>query len=452
MGNLRQKKTLIKSKLILLREKLFLKSKKEKKFKFYTLYGLIYRADVLQAAWKQVERNGGAAGVDGQTIDNIKSAPEGVEKFLKEIERDLREKTYKPQPVKRVYIPKPNGKLRPLGIPTIKDRVVQMATILIIEPIFEADFLDCSYGFRPNKNAHQAVREVEKYLKLGYREIYDVDLLGYFDSIPHDKLIKCVEMRIADRHVIKLIRMWLKSAVVETDKDGKKKISHPKQGSPAGGVISPLLANLYLHWFDKVFHKEMQVEGARSAKLIRYCDDFVIMQGKLKTKTRQFIEDKLENWLGLKINKEKTRIIDMKKHREYFSFLGFSFRYNNSKFDKGKKYLDISPKRQAITKARENIRQLTNVKQNLKPYRDVIKQLNQFLVGWGQYFALGNPSKSFQKINHFVGLRLYRHLLRRSQRRSFSIGKGTWYQFYKAQGLVMLNKKMFGYESNRRSL
>jgi len=225
-------------KLASLREKLHLKAKGEPKFRFYSLYGLIYREDILEAAWKQARKNGGAAGTDGKTFRSIEQSLKGYKGFLAGLTNELRDKTYRPQPVRRVYIPKPNGKLRPLGIPTIKDRVVQMALLLILEPIFEADFKDCSYGFRPKRNAHQAVREIEKNLKAGYREIYDADLEGYFDSIPHDKLMKCLEMRIADCQVLKLIRMWLRAPVVETDRNGKRRTQNSDRGTPQGGVIT----------------------------------------------------------------------------------------------------------------------------------------------------------------------------------------------------------------------
>lgn len=429
------------SKLASLREKLYQKAKGEPKFRFYSLYGLIYRKDILEAAWQRVRKNGGAAGVDGVTCSFIAQSSKRAEGFLIAIEDELREKKYRPQPVRRVYIPKPDGRMRPLGIPTTKDRVVQMALLLILEPIFEADFQECSYGFRPGRNAHQAIREIEKNLKGGYREVYDADLKGYFDSIPHDKLMKCLEMRISDRQVLKLIRRWLKVPVIETDQNGKKKIQSSDRGVPQGGVISPLLANLYLHWFDKVFQRKTGPGYVIGAKLVRYADDFVIMAHRIKG-AKQFIEEKIEGWMGLTINREKTRIVDMKRPGAKLSFLGFTFQYQQSRFKKGT-YLNISPKQEALKRAKGKIKALTDEQFNFVPVLEVIQRLNRFLVGWGSYFSLGHSSKAFSKINYLVGFRLHRHLLRRSQRRKFNIGKRSWYQFFKDSGLVFLRKGMF---------
>src|SRR5271167_985351 len=297
-GELTLREAILPAKVSDWRAKLSTKAKQEKRFRFYSLYGLIGHAETLKGAWHQVRANGGAAGVDGISIEQIEH--QGAEQWLEALGKELREKTYRCAAVRRVYIPKANGKLRPLGIPTVRDRVVQAAVLLILEPIFEADFEDCSYGFRPGRNAHQALEKIRENLRARKCEIYDADLEGYFDSIPHDKLMACVKMRVVDGSVLKLIKQWLKAPVQEEDQQGRKKIGRNKSGTPQGGVLSPLLANIYLHWFDRVFHSKGGPAQRAKATLIRYADDFVIMARYMSPQIQNFIEQKLEAWLEAK--------------------------------------------------------------------------------------------------------------------------------------------------------
>lgn len=423
-----------------LRTKLGRKAKLEPNFRFYTLYHLISRDDVLLEAWKRVKRNRGTAGYDGISIKDIVRSDGGAAGFLKEIQNALRSKTYHPSPVKRVFIPKSNGKLRPLGIPTVKDRVVQTALLLIIEPIFEQDFLDCSFGFRPKRSAHQAVGAIHKATAKGQLEVYDADLQSYFDTIPHDNLMKAVERRIVDRQVLKLIRKWLVAPIWEPGKPMNKN----DKGTPQGGIISPLLANLYMHWFDKLFHGSQGPGSFAKATLVRYADDFLILAKYMTDRITHWVESTLEGRFKLSVNRTKTKIVDLKKHRSNFNFLGFTFQRVRMRREPYREFCLITPSKKSILNAYEQIRNLTSFRRGRMPMNLVVRELNMFLRGYGEYYRIGNSSEAFRKVNVHVQSRVYRFLQRRSQR-GFKKrdDSASWYNFISDLGVIQLTKGFF---------
>lgn len=411
------REALLPLKLRELRAKLSAKAKREPKFRFYSLYGHLCQPWVLQAAWAQVRANRGAPGVDGVSIEQIERSEESVTALLAEIEQMLRTRTYRPGPVRRVHIPKPNGKMRPLGIPNLRDRVVQTAVLLLLEPIFESDFLDCSHGFRPGRSAHDALQQIQANLHAGRCAVYDADLSSYFDTIPHDKLIACVRMRVIDGGVLALLRAWLQAPVVEpSDKGGPPTIKRNDKGTPQGGVISPLLANVYLHWFDKAFHRPDGPAHFAGAQLVRYADDFVVLARYIGPRIVDFVEAKLEQWLDLKINREKTGIFNARTPKQTLDFLGYSFRWDRDLHGRDTRWWRLFPSKKTLQRQRQWLRDNINARHSYEPLPDMMDRVNRHFRGWKNYFTLGHPRREFRKLNWQLERRLGRHLQRRSQR------------------------------------
>jgi RNA-directed DNA polymerase len=397
-----------------LQRKLYRKAKQEKEYRFYLLYDKVYRPDILNHAYRLVKANKGAPGIDGETFDSIEEKEGGAEKYLEEVAGVLKRRDYKPQAVRRVYIPKAAGGKRPLGIPVIRDRVVQMAVKIVIEPIFEADFQDNSYGFRPKRSAHQAVEDVRKHLFTGKIDVIDADISKYFDTIPHDKLMQLVAKRIVDKQILKLIKMWLRAPIVEEREDGKKEYQANKEGTPQGGVISPLLANIYLNVLDTLWAVK-KVQEKLGARLVRYADDSVILCRGNADRILKGVKLVLED-LGLSLNEEKTRIVDARQ--EMFQFLGFNIGMKRGK-KTGKMYTHTEPSKKALKHIRSEIKQLTTERYSATPTEVVIRRVNEVARGWVGYFRFGNCTKAMSTLRRYLVYRMRIYLRRKHHYRSF---------------------------------
>jgi len=395
------------SKIRELQIKLYRKAKNEPEFRFYQLYDKVYREDILTHAYELARANHGAPGVDGKSFEEIESA--GLKDWMEGLREELRNKTYQPQPVRRVLIPKPGGGERPLGIPTIRDRVVQTAAKLILEPIWEAELEANAYGYRPRKSAQGAIQKVDELLHEGYTDVVDADLSKYFDTIPHSELLPCVARRIVDGQMLHLIKAWLKVPVEERDETGKKRLRGGKdhdRGTPQGGVISPALANLYMNRMLKGWRRTRRGEQFR-AQIVNYADDFVILsRGKAK-EALEWTHAALER-LELTLNEKKTCIRNACE--EHFDFLGYTFGPHYS-MRTGREYMGYSPSKKSLGKIKENVGKLL-MPSNVKPWAEVSERLNQKLQGWRAYFSCGSTAKAYRAVDEHV-YDAVRHFLRR---------------------------------------
>ena len=424
--------------VLILQEKLYQKAKQERGYKFYVLYDKIFIPYMLREAWKTVRANGGAPGVDKLTIANVEEY--GVETYLKELGEDLRKQLYEPQAVKRVMIPKANGGERPLGIPTVRDRIAQTVCKMILEPIFEADFEESSYGFRPNRSTKDAITAIKRNLKEGNTEVYDADLSKYFDTIPHDKLQIALKERITDPRILKLINKWLKVPVYENGqyKSGKGN----RTGTPQGGVISPLLANVYFHLIDRIVNNQESLFGNYGVKIVRYADDFVLMGKTLPIEIIERLKSLLQR-MGLTINETKTRQIDARK--EGFNFLGFTIRYDLDIKGRKTRYWNIMPSKKSEQKIRDKVEEYLKTHGHCNAH-DVALGLNSKIRGWLNNIEIKGvsyPAMSKRRLRFYLLNSLYRYYNRKSQRKCKLYGHNAFEVLSTKFGLIDPTKYVF---------
>src|SRR6266536_3541815 len=419
-----------------LQRKLYRKAKAEPAFRFYVLYDKICREDILRHAYALAHANAGAPGVDEVTFAQIEAA--GVDGWLAGLREELVSKTYRPNPVRRVTIPKPNGGERPLGIPTVRDRVVQTAAKLVLEPIFEADFEDSAYGYRPVRGAVDAVTEVHRLICRGYSDVVGADLSRYFDSIPHDQLLKSAASRIVDRHVLRLIKLWLKAPIEERDDDDRsRRIGGGKgntRGTPQGGVASPLLANIYMNRFLKYWRLTGSGD-AFYAHVVSYADDFVILSRGRAAEALAWTKAVMTK-LGLTINEAKTSLRNARQER--FDFLGYPFGAHRFEAN-GNWYLGASPSKKSVQRLKARIGDLL-VPSNIDPWPEVCDKLNRSLRGWSNYFGYGSRSKAYRSVDQYVFERLRRFLARRHKVQGRGNRRFTFDVIHRELGVLCLQR------------
>jgi len=419
-----------------LQSALHAKAKEEPGYRFYLLYDKVSRADVLVFAYRCCKANKGAAGVDGQTFEDIEAY--GEVRWIRELAQRLRNKTYEPDAVKRVWIPKPNSsKLRPLGVPTIADRVVETAAMLVLEPIFGADLAPEQYAYRPDRGAHDAVRAVHSLLNTGHTQVIDADLSGYFDSIPHAELLQCVARRIVDRHILRLIKAWLVAPVDEDDGKGRTTRSRAnrdsKRGTPQGAPISPLLSNLYMRRFVEGWRR-LGCEQRWSAHIVNYADDFVICC-KRGAPEAMVAMRRIMDRLKLTVNEEKTHLCEIP--RERFDFLGYTFGRCYSRKD-GHAYIGTRPSKKSIKRMVASISEVTDRRTGMLDAEEIVGRLNRKLTGWANYFCLGPVSPAYQQLDTHVRERLRRWLCKKHKDASTGSSRFPDQFLYEKLGLVRL--------------